>query len=500
MKTPQEKFIETAVVVHNNKYLYDKVTYQTIHVPVTITCPTHGDFVQSPNNHRKGMGCPECGKEKQKKTRTDNVDLGLATEEWKLKAVKIHGTKYNYSEVHYTHNKTKVPITCNTCQTRFIQAPGYHLQGHGCPECARRNSIAVTKQRAKLHNEKKNSRAATTSKDRTTVKHGSTYDYSKTKYANGKTKITVICPVHGEFRQAPLDHLRGRGCPTCGMVQTKAEVELKEYLEGLDETVIHRYRDGKELDLFLPERNIGIEYNGLYWHSELYKDRNYHADKSAYFAAKGVRVLHVWEDEWENGKEKIQRYLRHQLGFTSLRAYARQCNVVLLQQKEANVVLSEHHLQGATRARYYVGLVHRSTNKVVAVGAFSVGASQRGTQNWELLRYATTMSVPGGLGKVMAGFRRLTGVSEPITSYVHLDKFTGSAYAKAGFTKAADLPPDYKTFSQKEYWRHSKQYSRRSNLAQMLGDKFNSTKTEHQNCLDNGLLRVYDAGKSKWVY
>lgn len=118
------------------------------------------------------------------------------------KAVKIHGNTYSYDNVLYKNANTKVCIIC-PIHGEFWQTPHNHLQGHGCPKCGRIAAINKYK---------------TNSDDfiqRANTLHKYKYDYGKMNYVNNKTKICIICPIHGEFYQTPDSHLRGNGCPRC---------------------------------------------------------------------------------------------------------------------------------------------------------------------------------------------------------------------------------------------------------------------------------------------
>jgi len=121
-------FVKRAIKVHNNTYCYEQVNYVHSHKKVIIVCPGHGEFLQSPNNHLKGRGCPICAESKvpQKSTK----------EEFTKKASLVHSNKYSYDKVSYDGNKTKVIITCPTCGD-FKQRPDHHLIGKGCPSCAK---------------------------------------------------------------------------------------------------------------------------------------------------------------------------------------------------------------------------------------------------------------------------------------------------------------------------------------------------------------------------
>lgn len=125
-----ESFIEKAMKAHCGKYSYSKVLYTSSKTKVIITCPTHGDFEQRPNDHLNGYGCPMCAK------RGSSLNGRLTTEEFIERARRIHGNRYDYSKVSYSNAKEKVIITCSI-HGDFIQVPNNHLNGANCPKCSK---------------------------------------------------------------------------------------------------------------------------------------------------------------------------------------------------------------------------------------------------------------------------------------------------------------------------------------------------------------------------
>lgn len=136
----KQNFIERAAKIHNNKYIYDKVIYNKQHDKVTIICPIHGEFTQTPQAHLRGQGCPLCAGNNFLR----NTDYFISL------AKKVHGDKYDYSLVDYKHCKQKVRIKCNKCGHIFEQTPDSHLQGQGCSKC-------ILKSQTKLYDKLKES-------------------------------------------------------------------------------------------------------------------------------------------------------------------------------------------------------------------------------------------------------------------------------------------------------------------------------------------------------
>ena len=128
-QTPEE-MLDRFRQVHGDFYDYGKAVFGTALTPITITCPVHGDFQQTPSLHYKGSGCPECAKNSAASVRRGSTDGFLS------KARRIHGGAYNYRLVDYRNSKTPVKLVCGIHGV-FEQRPNDHLGGHGCPTCAK---------------------------------------------------------------------------------------------------------------------------------------------------------------------------------------------------------------------------------------------------------------------------------------------------------------------------------------------------------------------------
>lgn len=193
----QNEFLEKAIKKHGDKYDYSKVNYVNNKIKIVITCPDHGDFKQIPNDHLNGSGCPKCSKI------NGNTKLTYTTNDFIQKAINKHGNKYDYSKVKYTGSTIKICIVCPQ-HGEFYQTPSSHLRGYGCKLCG-----FETISNVKMYNINKYIQKCS-------EKHNHKYDYSHVNSVNGVRKINIICPEHGVFSQSPVEHLRGYGCPICG--------------------------------------------------------------------------------------------------------------------------------------------------------------------------------------------------------------------------------------------------------------------------------------------
>lgn len=132
-RTIEIDFIAKACEIHDNKYTYNNVKYIKSQSHVSITCPTHGDFIQTPSNHLNGYGCPECG-----------GSLKLSYDKFVTISNEIHNSKYSYIQSIYKNAQTKLIIICPTHGT-FYQTPSKHLNGQGCPKCkSSKGEVAIS--------------------------------------------------------------------------------------------------------------------------------------------------------------------------------------------------------------------------------------------------------------------------------------------------------------------------------------------------------------------
>lgn len=300
-KLTTEEFIKKAKTIYGNKYDYSKVEYKGNKIKICVICPTHGEWLVTPNNFLRGSECPKCyGTPK------------LTTSEFLKRARKINGDKYDYSKVVYDGNKKKIKIICPV-HGEFLQSPASHLKGTGCPACSGREKITrelffkqsklnhtttydYTKVDFKDTNEKvciicpihgefwqtvsyhmhggncpKCAGGVRLSKAEFIKKaqaiHGDKYDYSKVIYENYNTKVQIICKEHGAFLQTPNNHLFGAGCPTCPQSNLEGElrqflVKNKIYFEQEKTFSWLKYKKKMFLDFYLPDYNIAIECQG----------------------------------------------------------------------------------------------------------------------------------------------------------------------------------------------------------------------------------------------
>ncbi len=233
------EFVEKSVKIHRNKYDYSLVNYINNYIKIKIICPVHDIFEQIPYSHLNGVGCSKCRNRKTEGKYISEVKL-------------VHNNYYDYSLVEYVNTVSKIKIVCPVHGV-FEQIADHHLRGSKCPKCVRCKKH-TKEEFIKLSNSKH---------------FYSNYNYSLVNYKNNRTKVKIICPIHGVFEQIPKHHLNGVGCPKCKN-KSKGEKMIKKILK--DNNIIFKtqktfdgcfYKKKLQFDFYLPEYNLCIEYDGI---------------------------------------------------------------------------------------------------------------------------------------------------------------------------------------------------------------------------------------------
>ncbi len=474
-----ENLIERCMKVHNNKYSYENTEYINAGTKICVTCPVHGDFHILPFHHLNGQGCPKCkGK-------------NLTQDEIIAKFKKIHGDKYDYSKVIFNKMKEKVCIICPE-HGEFWQTPQKHLNGQGCPKCGieKRTSESVLpldiyiKRANNMHNNK--------------------YDYSFVNFTSLHDKIKINCPLHGYFEQNAYDHLNGHGCPVCGQQLSLGENEISNFIKEYGFNVQTRNRNlilPYELDIYIPEKNIAIEYNGLRWHSEQFKgDKNYHVTKTEMCNKKGIKLIQIFEDEWLEHKEIVKSKIKHILDLNHIlpKIYARNCIIKEINYDKAKDFLNKNHIQGFVRSSIYIGCYYQ--NEIISVMSFKMKA--KNSNKWELTRFATDINKHciGAGGKLFKYFIKNYNPSE-VKSFadrrwtVNKDN---NLYTKLGFKLDKILKPDYKYTIENINKRFHK-FNFRKNA---LHRKYNLplSMTENEMAKNIKAHKIWDCGLYKYIW
>lgn len=257
---------------------------------ITVKCTIHDyTFNTKPVWLRHGHGCKKCYDERRGSTLRNNLDDVIS------RAIKIHGDKYDYSKItSYKNGHTKVPIVCPKHGV-FMMTLNHHISGQGCPKCAGKHKTTeeVINEFKKIHGDK--------------------YDYSKVEYVNNKTKVTIICPKHGEFLQTPDKHLLGEGCPMCrrSKLETAVEKFLTENNYKFEEQQKFDWLGKQSLDFYLLDYNVAIECQGEQHFKEYRGKRMFKKNdlngriklditKNVLCNENNVKMIYVMAKQWKN--------------------------------------------------------------------------------------------------------------------------------------------------------------------------------------------------------
>ena len=273
------------------------------------------------------------------------------------------------------------------------------------------------------------------------------------------------------------------------------EVSLANWLsqytkvEQSNRTLIAPY----EIDIFLPEHSLAIEYNGVYWHSSKYVDKNYHLNKTQMLMEKNIKLIHVFSDDYANKCNIVKSRLLSSLNL-SKRIYARNTNIKEITTTEAKQFLDNNHLSGYVNSKIKIGLYDNS--QLVAVMTFGKPRFNNNYE-WELLRFASRLNttVVGGAGRLFSYFVK-TQNPNSVVSYADLTWGVGNLYNSLGFDFSHLSPPNYSYLIKDRKSRHQYQKHKLKTTLNI----FDESKTEEENMKLNGYYRIYDCGNAVWVY
>jgi len=462
---------------------------------VTIKCKKHGDIFNTKlTNHRESKtgGCPSCAKDEISKTLIKN---------------RTDGKYDNYITWFY-----------DVYPDYEFEMAGRDKVNVYCPECDE-----VVLKNAKYLSNRVDLRTPCKScnlLDRGFSQQTSLVDFNdevesvkKGFYISlpegfswkglGRTKDVINhCPEgHTWTNSSPCDIRRiDRHCPicNCGQQASVGELELLEFVKSKysgeikhgDKNVLGGNR---EIDIYLPDLKLAFEYNGLYYHSiEMINDKNYHKKKSEDCAKKGIRLVHIWADDWRLKRNILENFILNAIGSISKKVYARKCVIQEISHDLSFEFLEEFHIQGGVKASLHLGIFDKEFNALQGVCSFTESKDL----SWELVRYSAN-EVVGGLGKCVSYFCKNFEYST-IKSFCDLSMFMGGSYEKVGFIKDIILPPDYK------YVRGDVRFNKRGFRKDTLLKKYPDrgllhSMTEFEMVSLLKIKRVYDCGKIRYI-
>ena len=259
-----------------------------------------------------------------------------------------------------------------------------------------------------------------------------------------------------------------------------------------------------ELDLYIPSLKLAIEYNGLYWHGEANggKSRRYHLNKTMECEKNGIRLIHIFEDEWFDKQYIIKSRLKHLLNCNKEKIYARKCEVKVIDYDKCYEFLIKYHLQGSDRAPIRLGLYYNT--ELVSVMTFGCNRIALGNtkvdDEYEMYRFCVGDRTVVGAGSKLLTYFIKNYHPLKITSYADRRySFISAFYLKIGFKLISTTNPNYWYFDKKTGVRYHRYSFRKSELPKKL-EKFDINLTEWQNMQLNGYDRIWDCGNYKYEW
>ena len=546
----QEDFLRKVSPVCAGRIGLDKFEYTRSAAYSTATClsnPTHQDFSINANKLMTGVGCPECAGNKPKTLR------GVFEEIKKVHGDKFSLTENSI----YVNTNTKMELFCNKCQVPFLVSPKKCKAGQGHRACARdqasiaracsfeefvKRSDEIFGPNVFVHSKESYVNLNTETvvgcrvhgdfrttpvnflnqtygcsacwrlargrssyfkfsekfEERATTAHKGKYDYSKFVFINGYTKGLVGCPrpKHGYFYVTPSEHICSlSGCPSCSHTFSQAQEELTEYVRRLGLVVETNVKlaSGLEIDILIRSLGIAIEYNGLRWHSDQFRPVGFYLRKTLECETQGLRLVHIFEDEWLLKREITEELLSVILGKCNKKLDARKCEVGSVSWFDYQIFNNLHHLQGSgPPPTIRIGLW--SSKVLVAVMGFSSRESLE--QEIELVRFSSDGIVRGAFSKLLHHAKKMMPESiTKIVSFSDLRWSKGAVYHVNGFRKVSRTRPSY------WYVLRDAREDKRAYQRQYLPTKlkvYDPELSEVENCRANGLYRIFDCGKDKW--
>lgn len=470
-----------------------------------MLCQEHGEFTVLANSFlTRGTACPSCSEINRITPLEDSPRFQNYYDELvysiRVKREELGLEQYTYrglvpikeNGVRQAGVKRSIYTTCPT-HGEWEQTVECALDGKSCALCsARVRGIGLRSSFTDLVARADNI-------------HKNFYTYVGHNYPEpgaGQGRLEVVCPKHGRFDQIISNHINGQGCPKCSTRISSQNVWLLDTLtqagvkcEG--EQAISTLHPTWRADVCVHDKQLVIEHLGLKWHStEFKKSPSDSLHRKRELAKDGYRSVFLYEDEVNKRKNAVTALILRASGVIGERKFARNTAAVFIALTIANEFLEKWHIQGSVRSGIAIGLF--SDSQLVAVAVFNANTSTRKANAEgcvELTRYATAMSVAGGLSKCIKAFSRAYKEVTTVQSFSEDRLFTGGAYCVVGFKKLYTTAPDYMYVVRSR--RVHKSNFQKSKLAKMFPEEDMSL-SEKEITEKHKIYRIYDCGKTKW--
>jgi hypothetical protein len=298
-------------------------------------------------------------------------------------------------------------------------------------------------------------------------------------------------------------NLIDRYCQKCKPIKSNKESQLLEFIKNnYSGKIIENKRNiinPYELDIYLPDFSLAFEFNGLYWHSELYKPKNYHRIKTELCEEKNIQIIQIWGDDWNFKQDIVKSIILNKLGQTKEKIYARKTKIKeITDNKLIREFLNNNHIQGYINSSIKIGLFYE--NKLVSLMTLGKKRkfmnSKSNDGEYELLRFCNKKytNVIGGASKLFKYFIKNYSFIE-ITTYVDRSYSNGKLYETLGFEFVSKTEPNY-FYIVNKIRKH--RFSFRKDV--LIKEGYDPNKTEHEIMLERKIYRIYNSGNLKFIY
>lgn len=260
-----------------------------------------------------------------------------------------------------------------------------------------------------------------------------------------------------------------------------------------DEIIINKKIGKFEIDIFLPKMNIGFECNGLWWHSDIYREKEYHINKLNYFKNQNITIINIWEDWWKFKNEIIKSIISNKINKTIYKTFARKTEIKIIKnEKIIKNFLNLNHIQGYKKSKINIGLYYN--DELLSLMTFVCNSCD----DWEIVRYCTKLNtvVVGGASKMFKYFIETYNFSSIIT-LADLSIYSGKLYEKLNMNYDSITTPDY-TYFHKDHGIRLNKYNFRKDILVKQG--FDPTKNVYDIMRSRNYYRIYDCGNLKYIY
>ena len=436
--------------------------YKGIKSPLEYICTCGEIHTATAEKLLNGQLCKKCGNKKQWESRKVSTDILQD----KFPSLNI-----------ISFDSPFVTLICNQCGKAFTKRY-YHLSEDSiCQDCSSSNRR---------------------------------FKYTQESFANLFSDIKILSPYTGvknlvkcrclvcneEWETTADNLLQGRRGCKCSS-KSNMELEVKDFVSSVySGSIFYNKRDTispYELDIFISDKKVAIEFNGNYWHSNIHKDKYYHLNKYKMCDKLGIRLIQIWEYEWSNlrKREILKSIIKSALGISERKLDARKCELRILSSKEVQDFIDENNLAGKRNGFKAFCLFYKDELvQCMLLGKstfYKNGYKDTGKAPYEIIRAATKRDaqVRGGTSKLLKHIEDFVG-SEPLIYFVELDHFNGS-----GLRNRNDWVLEKEQPTTKVWWKQGNVVKSRNSYEYHY--------FKEQEALGKASI-IYTTGTAKYVY